>query len=491
MDSLILTNDLEKNVDLISANTPANYNFKVRQLILKGDIKCNVLYISGLSKKEDIEERIIYPLLFHIDCEINNLTSPVSYISKRYITISDTQLCSDINKISSGLKSGKTIVLIENQNNCIICNTSTSNFKPNAQTKIEESTRGSKTSFVDILDTNIALIQEKIKNNNVKIEKYVLGKENNSEAALVYIENTIDTEVLNKIKDKLQSLESSYVPDTGYISQFIEKSPFGLFPQTKTTEKPEKVVSDLIQGKAVILINGCSYSIVLPVVFTEFFQGFEDYSNRLFVANFDRILRFSSIIIILLVSPIYLVLLKYNAELVPLDLIKTIVVSRKDIPLPPFLEILLMEIIIEFLREGGLRLPSVIGQTLSIVGGITLGQASVEAGMVSPTTLIVVTVSVIATFVIPNYEMSLCIRLLRFYVLIMAQMLGFLGIVLALFSIVAHLMSLESFGVPYFSPFAPLRHKDLKDSLLRFPLKSINKIPVSFKKRKVNNRNDG
>jgi len=491
MDSLVLTNDLEKNINIISANTPANYNFKNRQLILKGDIKCNILYIIGLSKKEDIEERIIYPLLFNIDCDINKLSSPIPYISKKYITISDTQLSSDINNISKGLKSGKTIVLIENQDNCIICNTTLSNFKSTSDPKIEETIRGSKSSFVEILDTNICLVQEKIKNNNLKIEKYVFGTENNSEAALIYMDNMIDTEILNKIKNKLQSLETSYVPDTGYISQLIEKSPFSIFPQTKTSEKPDNVVSSIIQGKAAIFIDGCAYCIILPVVFIEFLQGFEDYSNRFILGNFDRLLRFASVIMVLTISPVYLVLLNYNTELVPLDLIKIIILSRRDIPLPPFLEIFLMEIIIELLREGGLRLPSVIGQTLSIVGGITLGQASVEAGMVSPTTLIAVTVTVLATFVIPNYEMSLSIRLLRFYVLLMAQALGFLGIILALFSIVAHLMSLESFGVPYFSPFAPMRHKDLKDSIFRFPLKNINKIPVTFKNRKVKNNKDG
>lgn len=483
MDSIVLTNDLGKNINLISANTPANFNFKVRELILKGDIKCNVLYISGLSKKEDIEDRIIYPLLFNIDCNINKLPSKISYVSQKYMSISDTQISSDINNISNGLKNGKTIVLIENEDTAIICNTSISNFKKISEAKIEETIRGEKSNFVDFIDTNIALIQEKLKNNNLKIENYVLGKENNSQAALIYMENVIDPKVLSKLKSKLCTINISYIPGTGYLSQFIDKSSFSIFPQSKTTEKPDTVISDILQGKAAIFINGCAYAIIMPVVFIEFFQAFEDYSNRIILANFDRALRILSLFIVLTISPIYLVLLNYNAELVPLNLIKMIIVSRKDIPLPPFLEILIMELIIEFLREGGLRLPSIVGQTLGIVGGIILGQAAIQAILVSPTTLIVVTVTVIATFVIPNYEMSLSIRLLRFYILIMAQILGFFGIIIALFSIIAHLMNLENLGIPYFSPFAPMRHKDLKDSIFRYPLRDFARIPVTFRKK--------
>lgn len=488
MNTMVLTKNLEKNINLISSNAPANFNFKIKELILKGDTKCIILYISGLSKKEDIEDRIIYPLLFKIDCNINTLTSAVSYISKRYITISDTQISPDVNLISEGLKTGKTIVLIENEDTAIICNTSSSNFKKNANSKIEETIRGEKSAFVEILSSNIGLIQEKLKNNNLRIDKYVFGEENNCEAALVYMENTIDNAVLNKLKSKLKNIKTSYIPDTGYLIQFIEKRPLSVFPQSKTTEKPDKVVSDILQGKAAILINGCSYAVILPVVFTEFFQGFEDYSNRLILANFDRLLRLLAMVMVVITSPIYLVLLKYNVELIPLDLIKIIIMSRRGIPLPPFLEILLMEMIIEFLREGGLRLPSIVGQTLSIVGGIILGEAAIQAGIVSPTTLIVVAVTVIATFLIPNYEMSLSIRLLRFYVLILAQILGFFGVVIGLFSIIAHLINLESLGTPYFSPFAPMRHKDLKDSVIRYPLKYINRIPGSFKRRKVKDK---
>ncbi|WBW95644.1 spore germination protein [Oceanirhabdus sp. W0125-5] len=484
----LLSKDLEKNIDMISAEVPENYNFIKRKLVLKGEVRCSILYLSGIAKRDEIEERIIEPLLFQIDCDIKKLSSPASYLSERYIIISSTELSSNINYISEMIKGGNTVVLLENEDTAIICSTYRSNFKKAADSKIEETIRGEKSAFVEVMGINISLLQEKLKNKNFKIEKFVLGEENKSEAALIYMDNIIDKEILNKLRKQIEGIKTSYLPDTGYLAQFIDKKPFSIFPQSKTTEKPDKVVSDLLQGKAALLLNGCSYVVVFPVVFIEFFQGFEDYSNRFLLSSFDRILRLMAVLLILTLSPIYLVLLKYNIYLIPLDLIKIIVMSRKDIPLPPFLEILLMEIIIEFLREGGLRLPSVVGQTLSIVGGIILGSAAIEAGIVSPTTLVVVSITVISTFLIPNYEMSLSIRLLRFYILILAQIFGFLGVIIGLFSITAHLMKLESIGIPYFSPFAPMRHRDLKDSFIRFPLKYINRIPVSFRKRRVKNK---
>jgi len=488
MNTVVLTKKIEENVKIISLHVPNNANFKTKELILKGDVKCYVLYISGISKKEDIEDHIITPLLFKIDTDLNNLSSPILEISRKYLTISNTEISSNIHLISEAIKSGKTIILIDNENKVIICDTATSNFKKVANSKIEESIRGENSAFVEVLPVNIGLIQEKLKNSNLRIENYVFGDENKCEAALMYMEKSIDPKVLNELKNKLKKIKASYIPDTGYLSQLLEKNTLTVFPQSKTTEKPDKVISDIIQGKAAILINGCSYAIVMPVVFIEFFQTFEDYSNRLSLANFDRFIRVIAVIIVVTFSPIYLVLIKYNAELVPLDLIKIIAASRLGIPIPPFLEIILMEIIIEFLREGGLRLPSIVGQTLSIVGGIILGQAAIQAGIVSPTTLIVIAVTIISTFVIPNYEMSLSIRLLRFYVLVCAQFLGFFGLAIALFSIIAHLMNLESLGIPYFSPFAPMRHSGLKDGIVRYPLRDINRVPVIYKWRKMKNK---
>lgn len=482
-----LTTDLKKNKHLIYSFLASNYHLRCRDIILKGNVNCLIIYIDGITDKDCIEEHIIAPLLFKIDTKLGNISSLAYYISKRYISINSTEISKEVKHICERLKKGQTIVLFDNEDNAIICDTFKDSFRKVSDAKIEENIRGAKSAFVENIKINISMIQEKLINNNLRIEKYVFGKENNIEGALIYLEGVIDNKILTRLKSKLKSVKANYIPDTGMLMQYMEKHPYSVFPQYKTVEKPDKAVSDIIQGKAIIIIDGCSYAVTLPVVFIEFFQAFEDYSNKIVLANFDRFIRLLALIIILLASPLYLVLISYNIDLIPQDLIYIISESRKDIPLPPFIEILLMEIVIEFLREGGLRLPSMVGQTLSIVGGIILGQAAINSGFVSPTTLVVISVTVICTFLIPNYEMSLTIRLCRFFILILAQLLGLFGIMIGLFAIIAHLISLESLGVPYFSPLAPVRYNDLQDTLVRGRLKDIGRVPKSFRRRKRRN----
>lgn len=484
MPKMYLSKNMEDNLDLIAKNIPLNSNFIIREIVLNPDIRCSILYINGLANQTYIEESIIHPLLFRIKDPLNNSEDLCSYLSKKYICSYNIIISNDVDSICFALKRGKSIILLENNSSCITCNTTGGSYRPISQSDVETEIRGGKEAFVENLEINLAVIQQKLKNNNFKIETLTLGELSQTDVALLYIDNIIDKDILSHIRTKLSSIKAPYIPDAGYIGQYIQTSNFEIFPQAKTTELPDKTISDLLQGKAVIMVNGSPQVIILPVVFVEFFQTFEDYSNKFFNANFDRIVRFVGAFIVLIISPIYLVLLQYNAALIPLNLVKIIISSRMGIPLTPFFEILSMEILIEFLREGGIRLPTPIGQTLGIVGGIVLGDAATKAGLVSPTTLVVIAIEVISTFVIPNYEMSLTIRLLRFPLLILAQLFGFLGIVFGTYFIFSNLCSLNSFGIPYFSPLAPLRGAALRDSIIRFPLKRLNSITNIFKSTK-------
>jgi spore germination protein KA len=481
MSEVYLSKNIVDNLDLIAKNIPLNSNFIIREIILNPDIRCSILYINGLANQSYIEESIIHPLLFRIREPLNNSEELCSYLSRKYICSYDTTISNNVNTICHALKHGKSIVLLEHNASVIICNTTGGSYRSISESNIETDIRGGKEAFVENLEINLAVIQQKLKNNHFKIETMTLGELSQTDVALLYIDNIIDKDILSEIRIKLSAIKAPYIPDSGYISQYIQNSNFQIFPQTKTTELPDKVISDLLQGKAVIMTNGSPQVIILPVVFIEFFQTLEDYSNKFFNANFDRVVRFVGAFIVLIIAPIYLVLLEYNAELIPLNLMKIIISSRMGIPLTPFLEILSMEILIEFLREGGIRLPSPIGQTLGIVGGIVLGDAATKAGLVSPTTLVVIAIEVISTFVIPNYEMSLTIRLLRFPLLILAELFGFLGIVFGTYFIFSNLCSLDSFGIPYLSPIAPLRGSALRDSIIRLPLKHLNSITNIFK----------
>lgn len=481
MDETFLTNKIDENIKLISSMAPTNSNFINREMLLAGEVRCNLFYINGLVNRVYIEDSIIKPLLFRVDVNINEIEKPYEYIAKHYLIISSIVFSRDLTNISEELRNGKTIILIENTEYAVICDTTGGTYRAIQESTTEKSVRGPKEAFVENLETNISLIQRKIRSNNLKIENYVIGYDTGTNVCLIYMDNKISKEVINTIKNKLTSIKTPSILASGNIEQLIEEKPYNIFPRIKSTDKSTKVISDILEGKAAILIDGTPFALVAPAVFIEFFQGAEDYMENSIVSSFARIIRNWAVFIVITAAPLYLVLIIYNVELLPFELTKVIVDSRIGIPIPPLLEILLMEIVVEFLREGGLRLPVPVGQSLSIVGGIVLGDSAVKANIVSPTTLFVIVFAVIATFLIPNYEMSLSIRLIRFPMLVLAQLFGFLGIIIGLLFILTTLIRMESFGIPYLTPLAPLRYRDLWDTIISFPLSKRNKQPESFK----------
>ena len=333
----------------------------------------------------------------------------------------------DVTILSNELKNGKCVILFEGEGSAIVCNTVGGAHRSIEESNVEKVIKGGREAFIESLEINVSLVQQGLKNDHLKIERFVIGEENQSDSVLMYLDNAIDPEVLNNIKNNINSIKAKQVLGPGMLNQLVEKFPYSIFPQAKTSEKPTKVVSDLLQGKAAILVSGAPYALMVPAAFIEFFQDIEDYANRTLVGNFDRFLRLLAGLMVLTLSSIYLVFLSYNCQLTHLNLIKVIVSNRQSIPLPPFFEILMMEIVVEVLREGGLRLPTPVGSTLTVVGAIVLGQAATLAGIVSPTTLVVISITVMSTFVIPNYEMALSIRLLHFFVLILTWFFAFWG----------------------------------------------------------------
>ncbi len=257
------------------------------------------------------------------------------------------------------------------------------------------------------------------------------------------------------------------------LEQFIEYSPYSIFPQAFFTERPDVVEANLFEGKIAIIAEGAPFVMTAPAVFFEFFQAIEDYTQRTIISSFTRLLRYFAVFIVITLPAIYITLIKFNPELIPFKFIGAIIESRKGIALTPFMSILSMNIIIDFLREGGLRLPFKIAQTLSVVGGIIIGDAAIRAKIVSSTTLLVVGVSTVATFLIPNYEMAISIRLINYPMLFLGNFLGMFGITIGWFFLITYLCTLKSYGVPYFKIYK----SDLKDILVRMPVYKMKKRP--------------
>lgn len=412
-------------------------------------IEAVLIYVNGLVDKNIIDRDILKPLLLSINENLSGRPELADYLAKKYIAMSNTTVQKNLNEAIINIKRGNTVIFINNLQEFLIIDTRGGMYRTISDPFIESAARGPRESFVENLEANTSMIRRYIKDKNLIFERYTLGQRTQTDLIIIYLQDVADDDIVNQIKERLSAIDTDQANAAGFIEQYIEDCPYSIFPQVNVSERVDKACSHILEGRVAIMVEGTPQVITLPAIFTEFFHAVEDYYDRTMVANFTRILRFLAIFIVITASPLYLVFIKFNSELIPVNFILPIIESRRGIALSPILEILLMEIVIEFLREGGLRLPSKIAQTLSVVGGIIVGDTAVKSKFVSPTTLFIVGISVVATFVIVNYEMSMAIRFIRFPMLILADVLGVFGITIGWFIIMTHLLSLDSFGVPY------------------------------------------
>ncbi|MBW9151632.1 spore germination protein [Clostridium estertheticum] len=467
--------DLNGNIDLIRNGLGKQSPIVVKHFYIGSDqpLEAAIIYVNGIANKDIIDRDILNPLMIHIRENLNGRANIGDYLCKRYISMSNTLLESDLNGVVDHLKRGKTAVLINGALEVIIADTTGGVQRAIMEPMNETAAKGPRDGFVENLEVNISLIRRKVKDKNLTIELFNVGSRLQSDLAMVYIDDIVDKNVLEELKKRIEAIDLDAVLSAGKLEQYIEDYAYTVFPQAYSTERPDRAIGNMLEGRIVLIIEGTPMVLIYPAIFMQFFQAVEDYTERTIVASFVRLLRILAAIVIITLPSIYLTLIKFNVELIPIKFVTPIVQSRVGIALTPFLEIIAMELVVEFLREGGLRLPTKIAQTLSLVGGIIIGDTAIQSKMVSPTTLLIVGITVITTFLIPNYDMSLSIRMLRFPMLVLANIMGIFGIAVGWFLILVHLSSLDSLGVPYFE----FHKSDMKDTFIRAPLWKMNKRP--------------
>ena len=470
--------NLQENIYLIINGLGIKSTTVVKRFFIGKEtpLEAAVIYINGMASRDIIDRDILKPLMKDVEETITPREGLADYLAKRYIFMSDTSIEKEINNIVELVKRGRVAVLIDGVLECILLNAFHSEFRSISEPINESAVKGARDGFIENIETNINILKRRIKDKNLCTEFLTIGRRSQTDIAVVYIDDIVDKEILEEVKKRVTAIDVDGPVDSGELQQYIEDYTYSFFPQTLTTERPDIATAQLTEGKIIIITEGSPFVITAPVVFMQFFQATEDYNQRTILASAIRLLRILAAFMVISLSPIYLTLLKFNAELIPIKFMTPIIQSRIGIALTPFLEIVAMEIVVEFLREGGIRLPSKIAQTLSLVGGIIIGDTAIKSRIVSPTTLLVVGVTVIVTFLIPNYDMSLSIRMLRFPMLILADVLGIFGIAIGWFIILVHLSSLDSFGVPYFEFHAA----DMKDTFIRGAMWKMNKRPEAI-----------
>lgn len=461
----MLQNLMGKSIDIITRKI----------MIQEDEIFAAVVHVSGISDEEQIDRTIISPLL-SVQIACKDIQEAV-FQAKQVISVSNITIGENWKDVSSAILSGSTAVFIEGWEHAFLANTTKIQTRALTESTTQTVIRGPKDSFTENFGTNVAIVRSRLQSPNVRLETLKIGKETQTNVGMMYIKGIADNEMVENVKKNLQRIDIDGILESAYVETYLRDDTISLFPTLINTERPDVVIGNILEGRIAIFVHGTPYVLIGPATFIQFFQISEDYYGNQYVSSLIRLLRFMAFFISMLVPAIYIALVSHHQGLLPTLLLISMAVQREGVPFPQIVEVLVMEIVFEILHEAGIRMPRAIGQAFSIVGALIIGQAAVQAGIVSATVVIIVSITALSTFVIPNYNMSTASRMLRFIFILFGAFIGLYGIILGFLVVVLHMCGLRTFGVPYMAPISPLRINELKDTFIRYPLKSL------FKKR--------
>ncbi|WP_173917661.1 spore germination protein [Halobacillus sp. Marseille-Q1614] len=476
----ILDVNLQVNLSKLKKDLGDSSDLVIRpfDMFEESSIDTAVVYMSGLVNRKSVNEFVSKTLKVNPSSEGSPLGPALfEFIKKQAHSIEKTKFVTEWNEILLAVLSGQTVILVDGYCEAVIGDTKGGETRGISEPKTQLVVRGPNVGFTESIGTNAALIRRYLKTPNLRLETMQIGSVSKTDVAVMYIKGIANEKVCREIKKRLNKIEVADILESGYIEQYIQDEPFTLFPTIFNTERPDAVVGNLLEGRIAIIVDGTPFVLVAPALFIQFFQSPGDYYQNFFMGSFLRLLRLICFTISLLTPSLYIALTTFHPQMIPTALLISLAAQQEGVPFPLFFEVLIMEFTFEIIREAALRMPRVVGQTVSIVGALVLGQAAVQAGIVSATTIIVVAFTGIASFAVPNYNITVAPRLLRFLLMILAVSFGFYGVFMGLFILIAYLSSLRSFGIPYLSPFAPVVWADIKDSIIRQPLWSLINRP--------------
>lgn len=458
--------DIELKIAQIGEHLSHTEDLKIHKLVFNNQ-SCALLYVESLVKAEFIQSQIIKPLL-----ETN------SGVVEQIVTSIEVTKSSDVLQIGKLLMNGFCMMVIENDSAAIMMLAALSQGRSIEEPKAEQIIQGSHEGFIENLSTNIYLLRNRIKSPKLKVKYFTLGSVTNTKVAMIYMDNIASPNIVEECEKRIKTIDLDYLYSVGTINEMLEEHPFSPFPQSIQTERPDRAVSYLMEGKINILVDGSPSVLVLPITFFAFYQSPDDYNHRWTTGSFFRLIRLISFILAISLPAIYIATVSYNSEVLPIGILYSVKVSLTYVPLPPILEAIVMQIILELLKEASIRLPSPIAQTIGIVGGLVIGTAVVEAHLVSHSMIVVIGLTAIASFATPLNELGTSLRILGFPTMLAASLFGFFGISIVMMIIFIHLCKIETLGIPYFEPFGPFYGKEsIKDIFLRLPIWGVNKVP--------------
>jgi spore germination protein len=422
--------------------------------------------------------------LCYIEVSVGNYL--IEALSKNAFGISDATPYEYIEDAADGMLTGDAILFVDGYDRALKIPDKGFPGMDVSEPDSEKVIRGSKEGFTDSVKTNTALIRKRVRSSRVKVLEIKLGVRSQTAVDIVYIDDLAYPKVISEVKKRLEEYEIDGVMDSGIIEQLAEKKWYSPFPQFQTTQRPDRAALALLEGRVAVLSDNSPTALILPTDINSFLKTSDDYYNRFGVASFARILRYMAMFFSMTLPGLYLAATNFHTQILPTPLLLSFWEARIGVPFPAALEVLLMEFSFELLREAGVRLPGAMGNTIGIVGGLIIGQAAVDANLVSPIVVIVVAFTALCSFAIPNEEFAFSFRILKFYLILLCAWLGFFGFLVGLLSILIHLSRLESFGIPYLMPFVGAElngYEDKRDSIWRAPLKMLKRRPIYARRK--------
>lgn len=455
--------------------------FREFQISVNNPIKVFICFVNGMVDSDLINLHIVKPLmemnLKDFD-EIRGQLNIIKSVQDHILSVVDLKETKSINEVLDAVLSGDTALFVDGSDTALTISTQGFEARQIQEPDTESTIRGPREGFTENLQVNTSLIRRKIKNPKLTFEKLVLGKQTSTSIFIGYIDGIANPKIIQEVKNRLTRIDTDSILGSGYAEQFIKDHPFSPFPTIGSSEKPDNVAGKLLEGRVAILCDGTPFILTVPYLFIESMHSTEDYYTDFFLASFKRLVRISAFFATIVTPALYVAITTYHSGMIPTVLLITMAASHEAAPFTAFLEAIFMGATFEVITEAGIRMPRPIGQAVSIVGALIIGEAAVQAGLISSPMVIVMAFTGITSFIIS--PLNTVIILYRLVFLILGASLGLYGILVGFFILFTHMCSLRSFGVPYFTPIAPMNWKELKDSVIRVPLWLMKLRPQSI-----------
>lgn len=472
-----IKNQLSENLSCLKEMLANASDLKVHPFQFGPEAKMSgaLMFIDGLVDNVTLTNAILRPIKNWQpdDKSVNIEQDLANALAREILCAGDIKAVVSLSALSLGCLAGDTALIIDGCTAGLVISTKGWEKRSITEPQSETVVRGPREGFTENLRTNTALIRRKIKSGNLHVENMIVGRRTRTDICLLYLDDIVNAQVLQAVKDRINHLDVDSILESGYIEEYIEDAPFSPFSTVGYSEKPDVVAARILEGRTAIVVDGTPFVLTAPMLFIESFQTSEDYYVRPLYASTIRILRFIAYFLTIFAPAIYIALTTFHQELIPTTLLFTIANAREGTPFPVFIEALIMVFAFEVLREAGIRLPRPVGQAISIVGALVMGDAAISAGLIGAPVLITIAITSVAGFLVPAQNDSASI--LRVAMMILGAFAGWYGISMGFLAMMLHLGSLSSFGIPYFDGFAWT--SNLQDSVVRMPLWSMVRRP--------------